>query len=161
MKQTTISRELGAVDKLLVVADSAVWGGLFRVAIGFVTIPAMLRVHGDTHSGWALVPFLLAVLLMLRVIPAALRRLLPFSDAVLQIWGERRQIAKRHDSYQWQKLLWIGTGLALYVVFSGQFFTARIAVASMCLLAGTAGFARWRAASSRLHVNANGKQTDC
>jgi hypothetical protein len=40
-----------------------------------------------------------------------LRKVLPFSAEAKQIWSDRRQVAKLHDSYQWQKLFWVALGL--------------------------------------------------
>ena len=62
--------------------------------------------------------FLLAGLFLLRLVPAALRRLLPFSTETQDVWRERRRLGKRYDSYQWRKLLWIGLGISLNVLFS-------------------------------------------
>ena len=114
-----------------------------------MTLPAMSLLWDETRSGWLLIPLLLVILLMLRVVPAAIRRLAPFSDRARTIWVERRQIAKRYDSYQWQKLFWIGVGLALYTVFSHQYLFSRIVVLLACLLSGALGLARWRVVASR------------
>jgi len=107
------------------------------------------RLWDENGSGWVLAPFLVGVLVALRVIPAVVRRLMPFSDAIQAVWGERRQLAKRCDSYQWQKLLWIGLGLALYTVLSGQYHTSRITICSVCLVSGALGLASWRSLAAR------------
>ena len=72
----------------------------------------LLRSEG---SGWMLVPFLLLVLLLLRVVLAVVRKVVPFSPELQEAWSERRRMAKLYDSYQWRKMLWIGAGLALYI----------------------------------------------
>jgi hypothetical protein len=120
------------------------------MTVGFLAVPLLLRFWGQDDPGWALVPFLFVILLMLRVIPAVVRRLVPFSDTARAIWAERRQMAKRYDSYQWQKLFWIGIGLALYTLLSYQFLTSRIVVSSICVLSGAFGLARWRKIAPRL-----------
>jgi hypothetical protein len=145
--------EIGSLEKLLVGIDAWPFDALHRAAIGFVTLPLMSRVCGDDCSGWMLVPFLLGIFSMLRVVPAIVRKVVPFSDAVRRVWTERRRLAKRHDSYQWQKLFWIGAGLASYTVFSGRVSAARIVVSTTCLLAGALGLARWRARIARGEVD--------
>jgi hypothetical protein len=61
-----------------------------------------------------------------------------------QVWAQRRQLAKRYDSYQWRKLFWIGCGLGQYILVSGDFQTPRILVCSVCLVTGALGQIRWR-----------------
>jgi hypothetical protein len=141
--------EIGRIESALLSIDDGVLGVLYRVAIGFVTMPAMLLLSGNDASEWALVPFLLSVLLLLRIVPAVVRKLVPFSGTVQEVWAARRRTAKRYDSYQWRKLLWIGVGLALYAATSGQFSPALIAVCSTCLAAGAAGMVSWRVMSAR------------
>jgi hypothetical protein len=145
--------EMGSLEKLLVDVDTWPFDALYRVPIGFVTLPLMSCMWGDDHSGWALIPFLLGIFLMLRVVPAVARRAVPFSDAVRKVWTERRHLAKRYDSYQWQKLFWIGAGLVSYTVFSGHLSAARIVVSATCLLAGAVGLVRWRVTISRGEAN--------
>lgn len=148
--ETATLERVRPFEKLLVSIDAPPWDAVYRAAIGFAILPAMSRLWGEDRSGWGLVPFLLSVLLMLRVVPAVIRKLVPFSDAVQAVWAKRRQVAKRWDSYQWQKLLWIGSGLAFYAVLSGRFSTSRIVVGSICLVSGALGLARWRSMTLRL-----------
>jgi hypothetical protein len=63
---------------------------------------------------------------------------------VRAVWAERRQMAKRFDSYQWQKLLWIGIGLTLRLAWSDRRPAALLALAVACLGAGALGLATWR-----------------
>jgi len=74
---------------------------------------------GFDAPGWSLACFFLAGLFLLRLVPAILRRLLPFSAETQEVWRERRKLGKRYDSYQLRKLLWIGVGIGLNVLFSG------------------------------------------
>jgi hypothetical protein len=144
MAKATSTPQLPTTDRVLLAIDDGVLGALGRVVIGFATLPAMLLLLGGGASDWMLIPFLLLVLLLLRGVPAVIRKLVPFSDRVKEVWTARRRLAKLCDSYQWRKLLWIGVGLALYITAFGQLSPARIAVSSACILAGVAGTARWQ-----------------
>jgi hypothetical protein len=135
---------IGPAEKLVVDFDVSAFGAIYRAAIGFFTIPVLSYAAGADRADAALVPFLLATLLMLRVVPALLRKLLPFSDMTQQTWAARRQLGKRYDSFQWRKLLWVGLGLALYTVLSGEATTLRVAVSLVFILSGALGLARWR-----------------
>lgn len=136
--------QFGTLEKMLLNLDEGAFGALYRMVIGFATLPAMSLLLGRDGSDWRVVPFLLAILLLLRLVPAVVRKLLPFSGAARDAWAARRRTAKRYDSYQWRKLMWIGVGLATYTVASGELSPARIIVAAACLLAGAAAMARWR-----------------
>lgn len=153
MSEKMRSEEIGAFDRLLMALGIFPWEGLYLAVVGFITIPVMSLLVKDP-SGWKLIPSLLAVLLMLRLVPAALRRLLPFSSSLLRVWAERRQISKHYDSYQWRKLFWLGIGLASYTTVSGQFSVPRIVVTSTCLLSGALGLARWRVVAPRVDTTA-------
>jgi hypothetical protein len=138
------SADLGLVEKLLVGAGGAPWEAVYRVAVGFVTLPAASLVWGEIRSWWVLGTTLVGVLLMLRVVTFAIRRLVPFSGPAQHIWAQRRDLARCYDSYQWQKLFWIGLGLAAYSILFGQFRDPGIVVSVFCLLSGAAGLATWR-----------------
>jgi len=138
------SVELGFVEKLLQALDAGLPGGLFRLGVGFATIPAVHRLFGTRDSDWALVLGLFAVLLLLRVVPAVIRKIIPFSQEVQVIWWNRRQLAKRYDSYQWRKLFWIGAGMAIYMVAYRDVSFSHATLSSVCILAGAIGLVRWR-----------------
>lgn len=129
-------------ERALVALDRGAVGALYRVGVGFLIVPAWSYAIGKPESGWSLIAFFVGVLLALRVVPAVLRKILPFSSAVRTIWADRRQMAKRFDSYQWQKLFWIGIGIALYALQSRQHFPALLGGA--CLVAGAVGVLLWR-----------------
>jgi hypothetical protein len=148
MARTASAPPIGAVERVLLAIDDDAFGALSRVAIGFATLPAMSLLLGSNISDWTVVPFLLSILLLLRLVPAVVRKLVPFSGAVQEAWAVRRRLAKQYDSYQWRKLMWIGIGLALYTAVSGQFSAARVVVCSACLLAGMVGMLRWRLVSA-------------
>jgi hypothetical protein len=82
-------------------------------------------------------------------VPAILRKILPFSAAARTVWAERRQMAKRVDSYQWRKLFWIGMGLGLFTLQSGHRFPALLGLTFGCLAAGAIGLATWRYRAAR------------
>ena len=61
------SRSSGkSVDKFLLSLDEGAFGALYRVLIGFTTIPVMRLLLGSDGSDWTLVPFLLLVLVLLQ-----------------------------------------------------------------------------------------------
>jgi len=99
--------------------------------------------HQDVRSVWTLAIGLLLLMFSLRVMPVFARKLLPLSPEVKAVWGERRQLAKRYDSFQWQKLFFIGLGLACYMLISRELLTSVIAVSSISVLFGAIGLVRW------------------
>lgn len=152
LQQTMHSEDMKPVERLLVGLETSPWDILYRVVLGFGTLlfASRLSMRSGVITDWLLVPILLAVLLALRVIPVVVRKLVPFSKSAQEVWVQRRTIAKRYDSYQWQKLFGFGIGLALYTALSGQLSTARIAVSTVCLLCGALGMIRWRQKSRQI-----------
>ena len=144
--------KMGALDEFLLGLDEGVFGAVYRMLIGFLTIPAMWLLLGSDGSGWSLIPFLLLVLLLLRVGLAVVRKVVPFSAQLKEAWSVRRRTAKLYDSYQWRKVMWIGIGLALYVGLSGRYWPLQVALSVFCIVAGAWGAVRWGAvaADSRL-----------
>jgi hypothetical protein len=140
--------KVGTVDKLLLHLDEGPFGAFYRVLIGFTTIPAMRLLLGSDGPDWTLVSFLLSVLLLLRVGLAIVRKVVPFSAELREAWSVRRRTAKLYDSYQWRKLMWIGLGLALYVVVAGRYWPVQIALSMFCLITGAIGTVRWRAVAA-------------
>ena len=104
------------LEKYLVELDSGPSSAVSRVTLGLCIPPAFRALSGAQDQIWIDLALFLALLIGLRVGPAVLRKLLPFSAEARNIWSDRRQIAKVHDSYQWQKLFWIGIGIALYLI---------------------------------------------
>jgi hypothetical protein len=144
MRKPDAAAKLGLFERLIDGAVDGVPGALLRVGIGFATIPAVCGLFGKSEQDWAPWVGLLTVLLLLRAVPVLIRRVIPFSQALEIIWSDRRQLAKRYDSYQWRKLFWIGLGMAIYTGFSGDHSSSRITVSSLCILAGALGLIRWR-----------------
>lgn len=150
----TIPTEINPLEGMLAAIELSPWSEIYRTAVGFATIPLFTLVWDASGSSWALIPFLVLILFLTRVLPAAARVVIPFSHKVKHFWAERRRIAKRYDSYQWQKLFWIGAGLALYTALPGRFTLTRAVVAGACLVSGFLGQLAWRAV--RIHAGATG-----
>jgi hypothetical protein len=143
------SRSSGkSLDEFLLSLDEGAIGALYRVLIGFTAVPVMRLLLGSDGSDWTLVPFLLLVLVLLRVVPAIVRRVVPFSAELLEAWYVRRRTAKFYDSYQWRKLMWIGAGLALQVAISGRHRPVHIALSMFCLATGVGAALRWHAVAA-------------
>ena len=117
---------------------------LYRVVIGVLFLPALMAVSGDLVSGWGLFAAFAVLLAGLRIVPAVIRTLLPFPAPVRAAWSQRRDIAKSYDSYQWQKLFWMGLGLAAYLIVQGEFAPQPLALTATCLVAGAFGLLTWR-----------------
>lgn len=132
------------IERYLVDLDSGPSSAVCRVTLGLCIPPVFRALSGAPDRFWIDLVLFLALLIGLRVIPAVLRKLLPFSAEAKKIWFDRRQIAKLHDSYQWQKLFWIGIGLLSYAAVGGGLRTGEIALAVICLAGGGAGLLIWR-----------------
>jgi hypothetical protein len=131
-------------ERFLVDLDSGPPGAVCRVALGLCIPPVLRALSGGRDRIWIDLVLFFALLIGLRVIPAVLRKVLPFSAEAKQIWSDRRQIAKRHDSYQWQKLLWVGLGLLPYAVAGGGLKMGEMVLTAICLIGGGAGLLIWR-----------------
>lgn len=143
------SDKIGPLENLIVRLDDRPWDAILRVALGFALIPLLSQWKGTTDSGWALAVLFLGLLLLLRLVPALCRKLLRFSSSAHQVWSARRQMAKRYDSYQWQKLFWIGSGIAAYLVLSQTHPTSGIVLAASCLGSGGVGLLVWTRGKAR------------
>ena len=148
MHKSVSAPAAGTGDEVLLSLDVGAYGALYRLLTGFATIPAMRMLFGSDRSDWTLVPFLLLVLLLLRVIPAVARKVMRFGPELKEAWSVRRRTAKLYDSYQWRKLMWIGAGLALYVAVSGQYRPVYVALSMFCLVTGMIATVRWRAVAA-------------
>jgi hypothetical protein len=148
------------LERILVRVDQAPADAILRLVVGYLIVPAWLAL-GSEQMGWALIPFFLSVLIALRVVPLVLRKCIPFSSSAQDVWYERRQLAKRFDSYQWQKLFWIGLGLLLYTFQSSRQSVPLLTVTFVSLLAGLLGQLVWRyRATQREDPSATGSSRD-
>ena len=123
--------------------DAPPFQPLYQAIIGFLVVPAFARSIGGGVD-WRLVPFFLAVLAAVRIVPAVLRHMLPWPADVKAHWFRQRALAKRHDSYQWRKLLWFGLGIAAYVALFDRGGRVEQALALICLVSGALGLLVWR-----------------
>lgn len=60
----------------------------------------------------------------------------------------RRDIARWHDSYAWQKLLWIGLGILPHALIGAGLLPGEYVVALLCLVAGGVGLFFWKRTSA-------------
>lgn len=135
---------MGRLERVLSRIETRPWWGLYRLAIGFCVVPAFVRYRGVDGSDWRLVPFFVFVLLTLRLVPVAVRRVCPFSEALKARWSRQRLLGKRFDSYQWRKLLWFGLGVTAHAaVFYDGVGVPEIVVAVACLVFGGLGALAW------------------
>ena len=137
----------GPVERFVVQLDVFPLGALLRTAIGYAAVPAFRQLVGRGVNDWRIVPWFLIVLVAVRVVPAFLR--IPFPRSAKIVWVERRDIAKRFDSYQWRKLLWFGLGIAAYAAASSG-DAVSIALGAVVLVAGCLGEYEWRRSGARI-----------
>lgn len=139
------------LEQFLVRLDSGPWSGVSRVVLGFLIAPVLRTIAGRDEV-WITLALFVALLIGLRVGPALLRAVLPFSAETKAIWFQRRQIAKQHDSFQWQKLFWIGLGLLAFAAVGGGLTTGEQAIAAFCLVGGAAGLLIWRRSKAGVEI---------
>ena len=132
----------GLVDRMLVALDVFPMGALFRVAAGYALVPGFQWLTGFGVADWRIVPWFIAVLIGIRVLCAVLRA--PFSRDAKAVWVRRRDIAKRFDAYQWRKLLWLGSGMAIHAVASDDAGAWLIGLSATAIVAGVLGEIAWR-----------------
>jgi hypothetical protein len=138
------------IEHPIVKLDEQPWHAIVRIAIGFAVIPAWQLVFGAQPRGWTLIAWFLVVLVGLRAGPLIIRRALPVSADTRVIWASRRETGRKYDSYQWQKLFWIGLGLAAHALAAGERSTPVLALTAVCLIGGAGGVAVWsRRAAAR------------
>jgi len=130
-------------ERFLISLDTWPWSALVRVAIGLCSPPVSGALFENRDSVWIFPAFVVGLLIALRVVPALIRLALPFSTEAREIWARRRALAKRYDSYQWQKLFWIGLGLLLHVTTAGGAPAVEIVVTVVCLIGGSMGLLIW------------------
>jgi hypothetical protein len=141
---------MSLIGKAVLGLETPPWDSLYRAVIGFYMMPAYYRLGGAGEPVWKLVAFFLVVLVLLRIVPGLMRRVLPFSREIKSVWAERRALARRYDSYQWRKLFGLGLGWLTFLFASGNTWaTARI-LAGFCLIAGSLGMVFWHRHSKAL-----------
>jgi hypothetical protein len=140
------------IERFLLGLDSGPWSAVSRVVLGFLIAPVFRALSGGRDQVWISLALLACLLIGLRVLPALLRAVLPFSGETRSIWFQRRQVAKLHDSYQWQKLLWIGLGLLTFAVAGDGLRTGEQVVTLICLVGGAAGLLLWRRSKAAVEL---------
>jgi hypothetical protein len=145
-----------SLERVALRADEPPFGELWRVAAGSAVTIAWVMAPVGAASAWVLVAAVLVVLLSCRLVPLVLRRLLPFEASTRAIWFERRQLAKRYDSYQWRKLLWFGVGMAVAQITFGWPSQTLVVLTVLFVLSGSAGILAWRRHTKTASVDAGG-----
>jgi len=140
------------IERFLLGLDSGPWSAVSRVVLGFLIPPVFRALSDGRDQVWMSLALFVGLLIRLRVIPALLRAVLPFSGETKSIWFQRRQVAKLHDSYQWQKLFWVGLGLLAFAAVGGGLRTGEQVVTVICLIGGGAGLLLWRRSKAAVEV---------
>jgi hypothetical protein len=139
------SAEFSAYERILLLIDESPCAEVFRIAIGYFLVPlSSSSSFESTHPALNLAYWFFGVLLALRLVPVVIRQILPFPQRVAAVWVERRQIAKRFDSYQWRKLVWFGIGLSAYALSMRRLDGAGAVLTVLCLIGGVLGALAWR-----------------
>lgn len=133
-----------SLEQLLLRLDRGPWSAVTRVVLGFCIPPALRLLTGGRDQIWVALALFVGLLIALRVGPAVLRAVLPFSAETKGIWFQRRQIAKLHDSYQWRKLFWMGLGMLVFAITAGGLATGEQVLTAVCLVGGAAGLLLWQ-----------------
>ena len=131
------------LERALLKIDAGAASIVVRSTYGFMTT-ALYDTLFPSASWIGLVAFLALAMFCLRIFGVALRRSIRFSDATLEAWAVQRKIGKYYDSYQWQKVTWIGLGLLLYVLTFAQARFDFLILSVACISAGAIGILTWR-----------------
>ena len=134
---------MGTIERFLTGLDGGVSSAIVRIPAAFLLLPLVRLLPGWGESPWLSLLIFVGLLAGLRVLCALLRRLLPFSADAQQVWAERRDIARWHDSYAWQKLFWLGLGILPHAVLGAGLQPGEYVVVLVCLVGGGAGLLAW------------------
>lgn len=130
-------------EQLLLHLESPPWSALYRIGLGLSFVYTYNWLVGS-NSVWIYVACLLAFLFSLRLFPAIMRKVLPFSRDLNHVWSERRAMAKRFDSYQWRKLFWLGIGIACFEAAADDAHAIVTISAGLFIVCGGLGLLMWR-----------------
>lgn len=144
-----VHKSLTGFERTLASIEENPWAALYRLIVGFVALPIVSIAWTGQASAVATVATLVGILLALRFLPMVFRGAISFSKPLQRVWDDRRQAAKRYDSYQWRKLFWFGAGLLAYIALTGQFGVTNVSLGAMCVVSGAIGILRWRAINSQ------------
>jgi hypothetical protein len=134
---------LSSFDRAVVALDVGPLGALWRFLFGCLLAPIYKRVSAPDYSVISVLGLFVGFLIAFRIGPLLFRKMLPFSQRAKSIWANRREIAKKYDSYQWQKLFWIGLGLSLYLAIYGRVANSVLGLAIGSLVSGGLGIVNW------------------
>jgi hypothetical protein len=140
----TSQAHVPAHERIIILIERYPSSATYRIGPGYVIPLLYYRISSREDSDWFLALRFLCALIALRILPAVLRKVLPFINEARAIWIERRQLAKRYDSYQWRKLIWLGIGMSCYVAISGAWDGVVGALTAFCILGGGLGGIFWR-----------------
>src|SRR5438034_9218646 len=102
MTKITASNAVGMMESVLVRLEEPPFSQISRIWIGFLLQPAVARLSTRDVAAPSLIGAFLGTLVALRILPAVLRKLLPFCQPTQAIWPQRPLIAKRYESSQSQ-----------------------------------------------------------
>ena len=75
------------LERFLISLDSGPWSAVSRVVLG-LSIPPVFRVlSGGRDSIWISLALFIGLLVVMRVVPAVVRHVLPFSVEAKEIWA--------------------------------------------------------------------------
>src|SRR5262249_52568688 len=138
-----VCKHMTPLERLLTGLDTWPWMAVWRVVLGLSIAPVFRVLSGGHDSVWLTLALFFGLLVALRLVPVVLRRALPFTAEAKVTWEERRFLAKRYDSYQWQKLFWIGLGLLPHALIGDGLRIGELVMALICLVGGGAGLFVW------------------
>ena len=137
---------------LLIKLDEFPVGALIRLAIGYAIAPFGEFLAEPDGIGWRVLPLFVAVLVMMRVLPGLLRKVVTFPPEATAVWVQRRQLAKRFDSYQWRKVLWFGIGMAASAAITEGVEPWTVVLTAASVGAGLLGEITWQARARAVSV---------
>ena len=76
-----------SLERFLIGLDSWPWSAVSRVALGLAIPPVFRALSGGRGSVWVALALFIGLLVVLRVVPAVVRRALPFSVKAKEIWA--------------------------------------------------------------------------
>lgn len=146
----TAPATLGLGGRILLAIEKPPLSILYRAALGYFIMPIHGRVWGETPPGWSLIVLVTGILILLRIVPGIVRRVLPFPREVKSVWANHRQLAKAYDSFQWRKLFGLGLGWLAWLVLSHATDPLPILLAVSFLFGGGMGIFFWRKHATKL-----------
>ena len=123
---------------------TALPGAVLRVALGYVTAVAWLLLIGLGASGWTVMPFFLAVLAAVRIVPAVIRAPVVSASRSARSGPSDGRWPSATTRTNGRSCSGSGSGSSLHLALSPIAPGALLALAVVCVVAGTLGLATWR-----------------